>query len=137
MGGGYFCSPPLIYQELPVRFTKFKWRSIDQENLRKHNVVDPRVTDDVTGQVKFKFKMFDDLAYLVLSRVTAVQNENKPIQQHGSCLGHFYSFFFKSLDITPIYSLKTTCDFDKDFSKRLLVLKKRTFALRSVKMNET
>ena len=39
----------------------------------KPNVGDLGVTDDVTGQVKVK--VFDDLAYLALSRSTAVQME--------------------------------------------------------------
>ena len=66
---------PLRTQELLVRFIKFKWCSTDQENYRgKPKVVDLRVTEDVT--VQLKVKMFDDLAYLVLSRTTAVSDGN-------------------------------------------------------------
>ena len=54
---------------------------------KKRNIADLGVTDDVTGQVNAK--MFDDSAYLVLSRTTAVSNGNKRIKRHGSCLGHF------------------------------------------------
>ena len=42
-------------------------------------VVDLGVTNDGTGQVKVK--MYDDLAYLVLSHTAAVSNGNKS-QQH-------------------------------------------------------
>ena len=51
------------------------------------NVVDLWVTDGVAGHVKVK--MFDNFAYLVLSRTRAVSNGRKSIQQHGLCLGHF------------------------------------------------
>ena len=78
--------PSLRTQELLVRFTKIKRRSISGKRMGGTNVVDLGVIDDVTGQVQVE--MFDDMTYLFLSRNTAVSNGIKSIQQHGSCLGH-------------------------------------------------
>ena len=47
-----------------------------------------------------------------------------------------YSPFFLSWDLTPRYSLKTARNYLMNFSKRLLVPKKRSFAQRLVKINQ-
>ena len=86
-GRGIFCPPSELRNYWSDLQNSNSVRLIWKTYRRKPNDVDLRVTDDVTGQVKVK--MLDDLAYLVLSRTTAVSNGNKSIQKRGSCLGHF------------------------------------------------
>ena len=88
-GGGLFVAPPPPQSWGTTRQIYKIQTSFDRSgkfvvgNLMLLNSGSP-----MTSQVKSKSKCLDDMAYLVLLCTTAISNENKSIQRHGTCLGH-------------------------------------------------
>ena len=74
----------------------------------KLNFASLGVTGDVTGQVKFK--MFNNLAYLVLSCTTTASNGNNPIKKKWIVSGTLFQYHLK-LSVS-IFKVKVLQDYE-------------------------